>query len=251
MSRPRHFDRRVILGIALAILTLVLVVLYSNNSIDTYGVLVATRTLVPGAVIGPGDLAEVQVKLPPALAREAIPGSARDDLVGKTVAQTLYANQPIVRAQAGGEFAIPAGHVALTVAVSAETAAGGRLRPGDQVLVLLTLNKGRPEAQTTVVLERALVYDVGHDERFGTFSATGGAGVTAGPVGNGQRGGAHVGNAGGHTRRGDPGRPGEVGGRTRPGTASGASTPGAAMSDERRQRAAGAAPATARAPRRW
>jgi hypothetical protein len=39
------------------------------------------------------------------------------------------------------------------------------VRPGDAVRVLLTTNKGKPEARTTVVLARATVHDVGYDDR--------------------------------------------------------------------------------------
>jgi Flp pilus assembly protein CpaB len=49
--------------------------------------------------------------------------------------------------------------------VSPETAAGGRIRPGDAVEVLVTTNKGKPEARTTVVLARVMVYDVGYADR--------------------------------------------------------------------------------------
>jgi Flp pilus assembly protein CpaB len=65
--------------------------------------------------------------------------------------------------------------MALTIQVSSNTAAGGRVRPGDAVQVLATTNKGRPESKTTVVLPRITVYDVGKDER-GAVINTGGSG---------------------------------------------------------------------------
>ena len=63
--------------------------------------------------------------------------------------------------------------MALTIQVSANTAAGGRIRPGDSVQVLATTNKGRPESRTTVVLPRITVYDVGQDERTAVINTVG------------------------------------------------------------------------------
>jgi Flp pilus assembly protein CpaB len=57
---------------------------------------------------------------------------------------------------------IPNGQRVLTIPVSQETAAGGQVQVGDDVEILVTINKARPEqAQTYTVLDRATVYAVG------------------------------------------------------------------------------------------
>jgi Flp pilus assembly protein CpaB len=96
----------------------------------------------------------------------AVPAEALDRLVGKQLTQPLYADQVLARAQllSDPRPAIGPDQLALTIPVSPTTAAGGQLQPGDSVRVLVTTNKGKPDAQTSVVLDRAPVYDVGHDQ---------------------------------------------------------------------------------------
>ena len=53
--------------------------------------------------------------------------------------------------------------VALTIPVSPNTAAGGRIRGGDSVEVVVTTNKGRLESKLTILLPRITMYDVGED----------------------------------------------------------------------------------------
>jgi len=55
--------------------------------------------------------------------------------------------------------------MALTIQVTTDTAAGGLIRPGDLVQVLVTTNKGRPESRTSVVLPRVTVYEVGREDQ--------------------------------------------------------------------------------------
>src|SRR5207237_724558 len=57
---------------------------------------------------------------------------------------------------------------------SATTAAGGRVRPGDEVVVIASFEKGKTTSRTEVVIPRATVYDVGEDRPL-TVVNTGGA----------------------------------------------------------------------------
>ncbi|HEV7661950.1 MAG TPA: RcpC/CpaB family pilus assembly protein, partial [Chloroflexota bacterium] len=63
--------------------------------------------------------------------------------------------------------------VAITIPARPESAVNGRLRAGDSVQVLLTVaDKARSEAHTRTVLERAVVFEVGRDQSFGTSGST-------------------------------------------------------------------------------
>lgn len=86
-------------------------------------------------------------------------------MIGSPLAEPAHARQILVRAQISGQPRLARDQLALTIPVSAASAAGGQLRQGDEVQVLLTRNGGKPDAETIVVLERVRVYDVGYDER--------------------------------------------------------------------------------------
>lgn len=163
--QPRRLDRRAILGIGLGLLTVFGWISFWLSVSDARGVVVATRDLPAGALIGAGDLTVSYVHVDQALYGAAIPAAQEDSLIGQQTSEPVHSQQILARAQISGRPALAAGRVALTVPVSPETAAGGRVRPGDAVLILVTTNKGKPEAKTAVVLPRAMVYDVGYAER--------------------------------------------------------------------------------------
>ena len=95
-------------------------------------------------------------------------------MIGRKLAEPLHAQQLLARAQLSGRPPLGPGQMALTIQVSPDTAAGGVIRPGDSVQVLVTTNKGRPESRTSVVLPRITVYDVGNDDQT-TVINTGGS----------------------------------------------------------------------------
>jgi len=163
--QPRRVNRRAVLGIGLGVLTVFGWLSFWLSVSDARGVMVATRELPAGAVVGAGDLTVSYVHVDQALYSAAIPAAEQDSLIGQQTSEPIHSQQILARAQISGRPALAAGRVALTVPVSPETAAGGRIRAGDTVLVLVTTNKGKPEAKTAVVLPRAMVYDVGYAER--------------------------------------------------------------------------------------
>jgi Flp pilus assembly protein CpaB len=179
---PRRLDARAFFGLVIAaIATLGSIAFWSSTS-DSRAVLVATRDLPAGAVIGPRDLTVARVRVDDAIYRAAVPADALGGLVGKQLAAPVYANQLVSQAQLSARPALAPGQMALTIPVSAETAAGGRIRPGDHVQVLATTAKGRPESRTSVVLPRATVYDVGYDERVAVVNTSAGDTATEAPA---------------------------------------------------------------------
>ena len=179
VRRRARLDRRAILGLMIVLAAATGLYLQSANRAATHAVLVAARPMPAGATIGPGDLTTARVALPPDLLAQAIDGGEHEAFVGRRTVGPLYPNQPLVRAQFDDGPALPEGLVALSVATSPAAAAGGQLRPGDRVLVLVTTNKGRPEAETRRVLERATVHAIGRESRIVGFSASGAGGTTA------------------------------------------------------------------------
>ena len=165
LRRPRRLDWRAVFGLFLLLFATGGSITFWSASSDTRAVLVATRDLPAGAELREGDLAVARVRVDDAIYQASVPAAEMAGLVGKQLAEPVHAQQLLVRAQLSSRPRLAPNQLALTVAISPETAVGGQVRSGDAVQVLLTINKGRPEARTTVVLPRATVYDVGYDQR--------------------------------------------------------------------------------------
>lgn len=165
LRRPRRLDWRAVFGIFLLLVATGGSITFWSASSNTRALLVATRDLPAGSELATEDLGVARVRVDDAIYQAALPAAELAGLVGKQLAEPVHAGQLLVRAQLSSRPRLGPDQMALTIAVSPETAAGGRLRAGDAVQVLLTTNKGKPEARTAVVLPRATVYDVGHDQR--------------------------------------------------------------------------------------
>lgn len=182
-------DPRLLLGTLLIVLAIAGGLAWASSVNQGRGVIVATRDLPIGAIIGPGDLAVTSVRLDDRVYAAAIPAADVAALIGRPVAEPIHAQQQLVRGQIGAGPLLTGDQGAMTVAVKAEVAAGGRLQPGDQVQVIVTLDKGKPTSRSEIVIDRATVYAIGRDERTRFVGGTTG---TAGEVGGaaGDTGGA-------------------------------------------------------------
>lgn len=165
LRQPRRVDWRAVFGLFLTLMATGGSIAFWSASSDTRTVLVATRELPAGAVLAEGDLAIARVRVDDGIYSAALPAAEQVGLIGKQLAEPVHAQQILARAQISSRPALSPNQMALTIAVSPETAVGGRVRPGDTVQVLVTTNKGKPEAKTTVVLPWITVYDVGHNQR--------------------------------------------------------------------------------------
>jgi pilus assembly protein CpaB len=165
LRQPRRLNVRALVGVFLMLAFFTGSMAYWTATSDTKAVLVATRDLPVGAPLQPSDLAVARVRLDDGLYAAALPADEQTSLIGRQLAYPVLANQLLVRAQLSPRPLIGPDQVALTIPVGAQTAAGGRIKPGDAVRVYLTTDKGKPESRTTVVLDRVTVYDVGYEAR--------------------------------------------------------------------------------------
>lgn len=187
LRQPRRLDARALVGVFLAVLSTVGALVFWSATSDTREVLVATRELPAGAVVGVADLAVARVRVDDTLYGAALPASERSQIVGRQLAASAFAQQVLVRAQFADRPPLAADQFAMTIPVAADSAVGGRLRPGDAVQVLVTLSKGKPESRTYVALPRVTVYDTGYDESAAVLG-TGGMGSSGAPAGGRSRG---------------------------------------------------------------
>lgn len=152
--------------VALLIVPVVLVA--AARLIESYDhrapVVVAARTLPPGHTITREDLTITTARLDGALGSLAMPETALHSLVGQTTAQTVHAGALVIEPDLGSGPLLAPGEIAVTVAVDADSVFA-RLRRGDQVGVLATLEPGRPDSETSVLLERTTVFEVSADTR--------------------------------------------------------------------------------------
>jgi len=178
LREPRRIDWRQAVGAFIMVVATAGGITFWSATSDTRAVLVATRDLPAGARLTEADVAVARVRIDDAMYRAAVPAAEQPSFVGRQLNQPVYAHQLVARAQLSARSPLAPDQMVHTVPISAETAAGGRIRPGDSVRVFVTTDRGKPESRTTVVLARATVYDVGFDDRLGvvsTSSAAGGA----------------------------------------------------------------------------
>ncbi|MCC6498162.1 MAG: Flp pilus assembly protein CpaB [Propionibacteriaceae bacterium] len=174
LRKPWRLDPRALFGLFLMLVSVGGSVVFWTTSTDTRAVLVATRDRPAGATLGLSDVVVTNVRVDDAIFAAAISAEEQATVVGRQLAEPLHAQQLLARAQLSGRPPLGPGQMALTIQVSPDTAAGGAIRPGDSVQVLVTTNKGRPESRTSVVLPRITVYDVGLDDQT-TVINTGGS----------------------------------------------------------------------------
>lgn len=174
LRKPWRLDPRAMFGMFLMLVSIGGSVVFWTTSTDTRAVLVATRDRPAGATLGPSDVAVTSARLDDAIFAATVPAEEQSTVVGRQLSEPLHAQQLLARAQLSGRPPLGPGQMVLTIRVSPDTAAGGLIRLGDSVQILVTTNKGRPESRTTVVLPRVTVYDVGRDDQT-TVINTGGA----------------------------------------------------------------------------
>jgi Flp pilus assembly protein CpaB len=160
----RQPNIRVIVGVALALAGVALVLwLYRSSQPHTVAVLRAVRDIPAGGVLHSEDVVPVSEPVSDAVAATLVPATARDALIGHPIGQALNEGELVTRGRVIAPVRrIPPGQRVLTIPVAPETAAGGQIQVGDEVQILVTINKARPEqAQTLTVLDRATVYAIG------------------------------------------------------------------------------------------
>jgi Flp pilus assembly protein CpaB len=164
LRRPRRADPRAIVGIVLTLAALAGSVAFWVTATDARPVLIATHDLPAGATLHSADLGVTYVRVDDAVYRAALPADTLQSLVGRQLGEPVHAQQVLARAQVANQLGLAQDQVAITIPARADSAVDGRLRPGDWVEVLVTVaDKARNAAHTSQVLERAQVFEVGHD----------------------------------------------------------------------------------------
>lgn len=185
---PRRLDLRAVVGLFLMLAATGGSITFWSAAADTRDILVATRPLPAGSRLSSSDLAVARVRVDDDIYQAAVPAAERERLVGRQLAEPVHAQQVLARGQVSTRSPIGPDQLALTIPVSPEAAVGGRVRPGDAVLVLVTLNKGKSDSRTALVLPRVTVYEVGYDDRsiaVGSVASSSASADAGGPAARG------------------------------------------------------------------
>jgi Flp pilus assembly protein CpaB len=171
LRRPRRTDPRAMVGVFVTLAALGGSIAYWTSTSDARGVLVAARDLPAGSTLRAADLSISYVRVDDNVYRAALPAEALDSLVGRELAEPMHAQQLIARAQVADRSGLAPDQVAISIPAHADSAANGRIRPGDVVQVLVTVgDKTRGDVHTRLVIDHARVLDVGREPIVGSSS---------------------------------------------------------------------------------
>ena len=141
-----------------------------NAEAEPVQVMVATQD-VPRGMTAEEMLAEGYVQLEEVPRRYVADGavSAQGTIEGKVLAASLSAGEQLTLARfrypnaVGLSYSIPEGFVAMSIAADDVKCVGGMLKPGDYVLVAVTLDPGPEDegAQTQILLQKVKILAVG------------------------------------------------------------------------------------------
>ncbi len=164
VALPFRVDRRMLAGVLLVVVSLAGGLLLWRSATDTTPILIAARDIPPGHVIQRDDLTIGEARLDGGLASLALTEADLDAAVGRTTRTTLHAGEMVVHPDLASGPVLGADEVAVTIPVAADTTYPG-LRPTDEVALLATTNRGKPESRTVALLDRATVFAVGLERR--------------------------------------------------------------------------------------
>jgi Flp pilus assembly protein CpaB len=133
-ARLRRIDLRVVTGLVLMIVAVLGGSSLIRTAQERTPVLLVAGSVQPGEVIEDADLRVAEVSLPAGV--DYLPASSRDEIVGRLAAEPLWEGKMLSRASVSEAPPLPAGFVAITMLLPAESALGGDVRAGDHVAVI-------------------------------------------------------------------------------------------------------------------
>lgn len=156
-AHMRRLDLRVVAGLLLMVLAIGGSMGVIRKAQSRVPVLVAARTVEAGAVIKPTDLRVEDISATSGLTY--LPASDRGSVIGKVATERLWPGKLLGSASVAETANLPAGYVAMSLALKADRAAGGSLRSGDYVAVIASGSPERPETTPTILFADVPVLD--------------------------------------------------------------------------------------------
>jgi Flp pilus assembly protein CpaB len=163
VAKARRLDLRVIIGLALMAISLVGVTAVVRRAEARVPVLVAAQPIEAGSVIEATDLRVESLSISGGIAH--LSESDRASTIGSFAAQRLSAGQLLTQDSVLKTTGLPAGYVAMSLALKPDRAAGGELRPGDHVAVIASSSPDQPERGTRILLQEVPVLSLRQSDR--------------------------------------------------------------------------------------
>jgi Flp pilus assembly protein CpaB len=163
LREPRRLDIRALASLFLTAVAIGGAAIVFSTAANTRDVLVVAQDMPAGATLHATDLRIAHVQVSDAMYQAAVPADMLNTLSGKQLSEPVHSQQMLLRAQLSTRPPLAAGQLAMTIPVTPASAVGGQVQRGDHVQVLATVNKGKPDAHTSVVLPDVQVYDVDHE----------------------------------------------------------------------------------------
>lgn len=161
-ARVRRIDLRIVIGILLMLFTMAAGATVIRKAQDRTPVLVAAQQVQPGEVITAEHLRTAWISAAEGI--DYLPASDRAGIVGQIAAEPLTRGKIIGSGAVIKTPALPAGFVAMSLALKPEKAAAGELRPGDRVAVIASTSPDRPDARTMILLRDIEILSSRHNQ---------------------------------------------------------------------------------------
>lgn len=151
-ARLRRLDLRVAIGLVLMLVAVLGGASLIRAAQERTPVLLLAQSVQPGEVINDADLSVAEVSLP--ASADYVPASMRSQIVGRVAAEPLWEGKVLGSASVSDAPPLPAGAVAITLLLPAESALGGDVRAGDRVAIISSANpdQGSGELRPAAVL---------------------------------------------------------------------------------------------------
>lgn len=156
-SRIRAIDMRVVVGVALMLFAIIGTTSLIHQAQARIPVLVAAQTVEPGEVIEQSHIRVADISVPAGVVY--ITASKQSAIVGQIATEPLWPGKILGPRSVAGSFDLPAGYVAMSIALKPSRAAAGSLRAGDHVAVISSPSAERNES-TTILFPDVTVQSV-------------------------------------------------------------------------------------------
>lgn len=156
-SRLRRIDMRVVLGMILMLFAVIGTATVVQRAQARIPVLVAAQAVEAGEIIQSSDIRVANISVGGGIAYLA--GTREREVVGQIAAEPFSRGKVLTPGSVVTKASLPAGYVAMSVALKPYRAASGSIRAGDHVAVISSPAQGR-EDPTTILFTDIIVQSV-------------------------------------------------------------------------------------------
>lgn len=156
-SRVRRIDMRIVVGVILMLFAVAGTASVVKKAQARIPVLVAARSVEPGAVIESADLRVAEISISRDLSYLA--ASREREIVGRIAAEAFSPGEILVPEAVVSKASLPPGYASMSIALKPARAVAGSLRAGDHVAVISSPSPERGEP-TTILFTDVVVQSV-------------------------------------------------------------------------------------------